>query len=587
MTLAKLSYTAFMTPLRARCALIAAICIAAFLVPSSAWAGHGLTNPDVVAGQIIRDSVHNTEITDSAVESSEIAIGAVCGSATGCSGRDHIVDGSISSADIATDSIVVGDLSPGVRAMLGGTPPANSITEAELGTGVVCGSGAAATVDCDGAGGMETHIKAGTIGTADLSAAAMTALQTDQMARDDARDAADDADTAQMAADAAQADADTAQMAAVAAQADADTAQMAAVAAQAAAVAAQMDADVVDSGEIADGTITTSDISAAAITALQTDATARTDAGNAAMAAADAQADADTAQMAADTAQAAADAAQADADVVDSGEIADGTITTSDISAAAITALQTDATARTAADTAQMAAVAAQAAADAAQADADVVDSGEIADGTITTSDISAAAITALQTDATARTAADTAQMAAVAAQAAADAAQADADVVDSGEIADGTITAADLSVDAGIRGEQIATGAIIVRGSARQSAGARSAQTRGAHQVQIEPGSIGFADFGDEVNNTFRRIEGDIDRLDEGIAMAGALSMMKIPAGKSFGISIGVGSYEDKQAMSLGIGFQLTDEVLFSVGGSYGFDSEKVLAAGSLSIGF
>ena len=530
MTLAKLSYTAFMTPLRARCALIAAICIAAFLVPSSAWAGHGLTNPDVVAGQIIRDSVHNTEITDSAVESSEIAIGAVCGSATGCSGRDHIVDGSISSADIATDSIVVGDLSPGVRAMLGGTPPANSITEAELGTGVVCGSGAAATVDCDGAGGMETHIKAGTIGTADLSAAAMTALQTDQMARDDARDAADDADTAQMAADAAQADADTAQMAAVAAQADADTAQMAAVAAQAAAVAAQMDADVVDSGEIADGTITTSDISAAAITELQTDATARADA-------ADAQADATAAATAATAAQAAAVAAQMDADVVDSGEIADGTITTSDISAAAITALQTDATAR----------------ADAADAQAD----------------------------------ADTAQAAADTAQAAADAAQADADIVDSSEIVDGTITAADLSDEAGIRGEQIATGAIIVRGSAVQSAGARSAQTGGAHQVQIEPGSIGFSDFGDEVNNRFRRIEGDIDRLDEGIAMAGALSMMRIPAGKSFGISIGVGSYEDKQAMSLGIGFQLTDEVLFSVGGSYGFDSEKVLAAGSLSIGF
>ena len=62
---------------------------------------------------------------------------------------------------------------------------------------------------------------------------------------------------------------------------------------------------------------------------------------------------------------------------------------------------------------------------------------------------------------------------------------------------------------------------------------------------------------------------------------------MMRIPAGKSFGISLGVGSYEDKQAMSLGIGFQLTDEILISVGDSYGFDSEKVLAAGSLSIGF
>ena len=348
--------------------------------------------------------------------------------------------------------------------------------------------------------------------------------------------------------------------------------------AQAAADAAQADADVVDSTEIVDGTITTADISAAAITALQTDATART---------------------AAQTALEAAQAAQADADVVDSAEIVDGTITTGDISAAAITALQTDATARTAAQTALEAA-------QAAQADADVVDSAEILDGTIAIGDISAAAITALQTDATARTAAQTALEAA-------QAAQADAYAVDSAEIVDGTITAADLkdgsvtakklSADAvigvlvdsngrgRITGDQIANGAIIVRGSAgqsaAQSAGARSAQTGEAREVQIAPGSIGFSDFGDEVNNAFRRIEGNIDRLDEGIAMSMALTGIDIPARSDFAVSVSGGFYQNKQAAAIGVGFRPTDTLLLSLGAAYGLDSEEIGGRVSISFGF
>ena len=244
----------------------------------------------------------------------------------------------------------------------------------------------------------------------------------------------------------------------------------------------------------------------------------------------------------------------------------------------------------------------AQAAADAAQADADVVDTGEIMDGTIVTADISAAAITALQTDATARTAAQTALEAA-------QAAQADAYAVDSAEIVDGTITAADLkdgsvtakklSADAvigvlvdsngrgRITGEQIANGAIIVRGSAGQSAGARSAQTGGAREVQIAPGSIGFADFGDEVNNAFRRIEGNIDRLDEGIAMSMALSGIEIPARSDFAVSISGGFYQDKQAAAIGVGFRPTDTSLLSLGAAYGLDSEEIGGRVSITFGF
>ena len=298
-------------------------------------------------------------------------------------------------------------------------------------------------------------------------------------------------------------------------------------------------------------------------------------------------------------AQAAADAAQADADVVDSTEIVDGTITTADISAAAITALQTDATARTAAQTALEAA-------QAAQADADVVDSAEILDGTIAIGDISAAAMTVLQTDATARTAAQTALEAA-------QAAQADAYTVDSAEIVDGTIIAADLkdgsvtanklSADAvigvlvdsngqgRITGDQIANGAIIVRGSAgqsaAQSAGARSAQTGEAREVQIAPGSIGFSDFGDEVNNAFRRIEGNIDRLDEGIAMSMALTGIDIPARSDFAVSVSGGFYQNKQAAAIGVGFRPTDTLLLSLGAAYGLDSEEIGGRVSISFGF
>ena len=294
-------------------------------------------------------------------------------------------------------------------------------------------------------------------------------------------------------------------------------------------------------------------------------------------------------------AQAAADAAQADADVVDSAEILDGTIAIGDISAAAITALQTDATARTAAQTALEAA-------QAAQADADVVDSAEILDGTIAIGDISAAAMTVLQTDATARTAAQTALEAA-------QAAQADAYTVDSAEIVDGTIIAADLkdgsvtanklSADAvigvlvdsngqgRITGDQIANGAIIVRGSAGQSAGARSAQTGEAREVQIAPGSIGFSDFGDEVNNAFRRIEGNIDRLDEGIAMSMALTGIDIPARSDFAVSVSGGFYQNKQAAAIGVGFRPTDTLLVSLGAAYGLDSEEIGGRVSITFGF
>ncbi len=68
---------------------------------------------------------------------------------------------------------------------------------------------------------------------------------------------------------------------------------------------------------------------------------------------------------------------------------------------------------------------------------------------------------------------------------------------------------------------------------------------------------------------------------------MAGALSMMEGPAKGKFALSVGVGNYESKQAVSIGVGFRPMDNVLLKVGGAYGFDSEKLLTAGSLSIEF
>ena len=134
---------------------------------------------------------------------------------------------------------------------------------------------------------------------------------------------------------------------------------------------------------------------------------------------------------------------------------------------------------------------------------------------------------------------------------------------------------------DRAVTGRKIADGAIDVVGSA----GAE--QRTGVHQAIIRAGSIGLDDFGDEVNNVFRRLEGDIDRLDEGIAMSHAISMIKVPEGKEFGISFAGGFYQDKQAAAIGVGFRPTDGLLLSAGASYGFDSEEVGGAVSINFGF
>ena len=102
-----------------------------------------------------------------------------------------------------------------------------------------------------------------------------------------------------------------------------------------------------------------------------------------------------------------------------------------------------------------------------------------------------------------------------------------------------------------------------------------------------IDDNAIGLRHLNEDVNNVFRRIEGDIDRLDEGIAMSHAISMIKVPQGKEFGISFAGGFYQDKQAAAIGVGFRPTDGLLLSAGASYGFDSEEIGGAVSINFGF
>ena len=109
----------------------------------------------------------------------------------------------------------------------------------------------------------------------------------------------------------------------------------------------------------------------------------------------------------------------------------------------------------------------------------------------------------------------------------------------------------------------------------------------RAVRANHIGLGQVGLEHFGDDVNNLFRRIEGDIDRLDEGIAMSHAISMIKVPEGKEFGISFAGGFYQDKQAAAIGVGFRPSDGLLLSAGASYGFDSEEVGGAVSINFGF
>ena len=79
------------------------------------------------------------------------------------------------------------------------------------------------------------------------------------------------------------------------------------------------------------------------------------------------------------------------------------------------------------------------------------------------------------------------------------------------------------------------------------------------------------------DVDASLAKIEGAIDRLDEGIAMSHAMAMIGAPTKKSFGITAATGFYQDKSAAAIGLGFRPTDSVLIKAGVSYGFDSKEV----------
>ncbi len=63
------------------------------------------------------------------------------------------------------------------------------------------------------------------------------------------------------------------------------------------------------------------------------------------------------------------------------------------------------------------------------------------------------------------------------------------------------------------------------------------------------------------------------IDRNTEGIAMAMALDMPAIPAGKRFAISPAVGYFEGESAVTLGARMQINDWLSVEGGGGYGVD--------------
>ena len=137
------------------------------------------------------------------------------------------------------------------------------------------------------------------------------------------------------------------------------------------------------------------------------------------------------------------------------------------------------------------------------------------------------------------------------------------------------------------VSNNNINDGAITFRKIGRDAVGSIHIQERAVRGNHIDNGQIGLRHLDEDVNKVFRRIEGAIDRLDEGIAMSHAISMIKVPQGKEFGISFAGGFYQDKQAAAIGIGFRPTDGLLLSAGASYGFDSEEVGGAVSINFGF
>ena len=75
------------------------------------------------------------------------------------------------------------------------------------------------------------------------------------------------------------------------------------------------------------------------------------------------------------------------------------------------------------------------------------------------------------------------------------------------------------------------------------------------------------------------------VDRANEGVAMALAMESPMLPAGTNFGLSGGVGYYDDQAAGTLAVSARVGTNMSVGAGLGVGFDSGEVGARGGFQI--
>lgn len=75
------------------------------------------------------------------------------------------------------------------------------------------------------------------------------------------------------------------------------------------------------------------------------------------------------------------------------------------------------------------------------------------------------------------------------------------------------------------------------------------------------------------------------ISRANEGVAMALAMESPMLPAGTNFGLSGGVGYFEDQGAGTVAVSARVSENASVSAGVGVGFDSGEVGARGGFQI--
>ena len=122
-----------------------------------------------------------------------------------------------------------------------------------------------------------------------------------------------------------------------------------------------------------------------------------------------------------------------------------------------------------------------------------------------------------------------------------------------------------------------VSGGTVDMGGSRIQNVQAPTDPNDAATKAYVDALASGFVDFGDDVINRFERNEDAIDRNEQGIAIAIALSGLALPTGKAFAMSGDMGFYEGKSAVAMQGALRLNENVVLSGGVGVGMERQTV----------